>query len=332
MTALDIETVLRCVFLLTVLKWSDIQAIDTYYMDDHCGGSLNLNLLTVDAIKLKLTSLYHYPPNMDCTMTIKTSSTKRFMLFFEKFDVESRSFLSSRCNDWLEVYENGDVSISLISQGITNGNQLCGYQEKDRVYESKSSSLTLRFHSDSSLQYEGFTLILTPFHYGGCDGDEFKCHNSRCIGESNTCNGYNPCGDYSDCPLAGGAIAGIVIASVCSLAAVIVAVIYCRRKRRIAIKRQNVHVPVQTIYPSVGQTVIHTHASYPGANANYIGAQVNTQGITTHVYSGASPSYPAAERENRTFVRNIYLIGAGVKKKYFTGQLRKCSHDYFLSA
>ncbi|KAK3581735.1 hypothetical protein CHS0354_000119 [Potamilus streckersoni] len=179
-----------------------------------------------------------------------------------------------------------------ICKGITNGNRLCGWQEKDRGYESSSSSLTLRFHSDESLQYEGFTLILTPFHYGDCHADEYKCHNSRCIGESNTCNGYNPCGDYSDCHLKGGAIAVIVIATVTGLIAAIVTVIYCRRKRRIAIKRQNVHVPVQTIYPVVEPNVINTHASYPEAYGNYIGAQVCSPGITAHMYSGASPTYP----------------------------------------
>ncbi|KAL3857567.1 hypothetical protein ACJMK2_012218 [Sinanodonta woodiana] len=269
MAALGIETVLRCVFILTVLKWSDIQAIETYYMENYCDGSLNLDLLKVDAIKLKLTSSYYYPPKMDCMMTIKTFYKKKLMLFFEKFDVEPGSFFSSSCKDWLKVHETDDY----LSQGVTNCNQLCGYQQNNQVYESKSSSLTLYFHSDGSLQYEGFTLILTPFHYvdGFCYYDEFECHNSKCIGKSNTCNGYNPCGDYSDCPLGGGAIAGIVIATLCGFAAVIVAVIYCRRKRMNAIKPQNETIPVQTI------------ASNSGVKENNIEAQANTPGITTHV-------------------------------------------------
>ena len=34
---------------------------------------------------------------------------------------------------------------------------------------------------------------------GECRSDEFSCANGRCIDQSLKCNGYNPCGDGSDC-------------------------------------------------------------------------------------------------------------------------------------
>ena len=38
------------------------------------------------------------------------------------------------------------------------------------------------------------------FHISGvCDSWEYNCDNGRCIDNSLTCNGYNSCGDYSDC-------------------------------------------------------------------------------------------------------------------------------------
>ena len=34
---------------------------------------------------------------------------------------------------------------------------------------------------------------------GRCNETEYKCDNNRCINEDLKCNGFNPCGDYSDC-------------------------------------------------------------------------------------------------------------------------------------
>lgn len=34
---------------------------------------------------------------------------------------------------------------------------------------------------------------------GECRSDEYSCTNGRCIDQSLKCNGFNPCGDDSDC-------------------------------------------------------------------------------------------------------------------------------------
>ncbi|KAH3884283.1 hypothetical protein DPMN_008262 [Dreissena polymorpha] len=67
---------------------------------------------------------------------------------------------------------------------------------------------------------------------GSCYSDEYRCHNGRCISDHSTCNGYNPCGDNSDCSLAAGAIAGIVIGTLIGFSLCIAFVVVCRRRRR----------------------------------------------------------------------------------------------------
>ena len=56
------------------------------------------------------------------------------------------------------------------------------------AYGSKSACAFLTF---------ALSFIMT---LGECRSDEFSCANGRCIDQSLKCNGYNPCGDGSDCP------------------------------------------------------------------------------------------------------------------------------------
>ena len=70
---------------------------------------------------------------------------------------------------------------------------------------------------------------------GVCNEDEFSCGNGRCVSDGLVCNGYNPCGDYTDCSsdLAAGAIAGIIIGSIFFFVIVsVLAGVSIRRARR----------------------------------------------------------------------------------------------------
>lgn len=80
--------------------------------------------------------------------------------------------------------------------------------------------------------------IRSVYFSGYCFADEFSCDNGRCVGNSVTCNGYNPCGDHSDCSshidvhVEGGVVAGIVVGGVVFTAFIVLVVIIALRRRR----------------------------------------------------------------------------------------------------
>ena len=49
------------------------------------------------------------------------------------------------------------------------------------TYVSNSSSISIRFISDSSIQRGGFSLLLTSFHLGPCSASEFSCDTDRYV-------------------------------------------------------------------------------------------------------------------------------------------------------
>lgn len=70
---------------------------------------------------------------------------------------------------------------------------------------------------------------------GYCYSYEYECENGRCIDDSIKCNGFNPCGDGSDCRLSAGVIVGIVLGSlfcVCVFSAIVFVIVKNRRKRK----------------------------------------------------------------------------------------------------
>jgi hypothetical protein len=79
--------------------------------------------------------------------------------------------------------------------------------------------------------YPNKTFVLSFLGY--CFSYEYSCGNGRCISNSLTCNGYNPCGDYSDCAvvLTVGGIAGIVVGGIFFVVIVIILAVVLRRRR-----------------------------------------------------------------------------------------------------
>lgn len=55
-----------------------------------------------------------------------------------------------------------------------------------------------------------FSLVCLLFS-GYCYSNEYSCSNGRCIDDDANCNGFDPCGDKSDCKLSSATITGIVI-------------------------------------------------------------------------------------------------------------------------
>lgn len=75
--------------------------------------------------------------------------------------------------------------------------------------------------------------FINPNVSGNCRSSEHSCNNGRCISDSLTCNGYDPCGDRSDCNnvIVIGAIVGAAAGSTFLVVCLIVLVICCRRRR-----------------------------------------------------------------------------------------------------
>ncbi|XP_052801220.1 uncharacterized protein LOC128231961 isoform X2 [Mya arenaria] len=135
---------------------------------------------------------------------------------------------TSCTRDWLEVFDGPNVRSRYVD-GLLN--RQCGFSISSQVFKTSGNALTLSFHSGSSIQYSVFDMVITSYHTGYCYSDEHACDNGRCISDKLMCNGYNPCGDYSDCPLAGGVIAGIVVGCFFFCVFATVFIIICRRRR-----------------------------------------------------------------------------------------------------
>ncbi|XP_053376169.1 cubilin-like [Mercenaria mercenaria] len=237
---------LFCIFLSILGHYA--AAITYEYMDEICNQDIDLGLF--DSVRLKLTSSTWYKRNMNCYIRVKTDSLSRIMFYFKNFDVDST--LSSCTNDWLEV-RDGEFSTSSYVSGLY-GKQ-CGYYMSSTVRKTSGNYLYLKFVSDSSVSYDsGFDMVLTSYHTGLCYSYEYSCDNGRCISDSLTCNGYNPCGDYSDCSviIAGGAIAGIAIGSVVFVTILSVVIVIMCRRRRLAYVGTAVHQPVNVVATTTG--------------------------------------------------------------------------------
>ncbi|XP_064187903.1 suppressor of tumorigenicity 14 protein isoform X1 [Anguilla rostrata] len=149
-----------------------------------CGGSLLAWNGTV-------TSPYypsHYPPNVDCSWTIRTPLPGYLLsLTIVMLDIQDSPSSDSCEKDWLDI--NG---IRLCNPIIDN--------IRKRIY---SSPVVLHFHSDESLTHKGFYILFRAFTQESSCPRQFRCGDGRCIPLRKVCDGVKDCSDGRDeakCP------------------------------------------------------------------------------------------------------------------------------------
>ncbi|XP_045173408.2 low-density lipoprotein receptor-related protein 12-like [Mercenaria mercenaria] len=185
--------ILLLVYLISTIYLHNVAALLSYYMDDNCNGTVDLT--DIDSILLQLTKKSTYQPDIDCSLLISSTKYDQFMLYFMHFDISSDE--QQGCTeDWLEVHDGNNVKSPSVA-GIPK--RLCGSYIRDSVRLSTGNNVFLRFISGEAWEEKGFDMVITQYHTGSCDANEQSCRNGRCITSSLVCNGYNPCGDNSDC-------------------------------------------------------------------------------------------------------------------------------------
>ncbi|WAR11657.1 LRP12-like protein [Mya arenaria] len=157
-------------------------------MDQYCGSTIDMIMEGIDDGKLVIDG---YVNQRDCNVTIETWYTADRLHFqFEDFDMGS-----GICDDtYFTVYDGLD--------------RVCGSGGVEGDFTSSGRYLTFRFKNGGDFSYNQMTLVFTAYHTGYCYSYEYSCDNGRCISEDSNCNGYDPCGDQSDCRLGVGEITG----------------------------------------------------------------------------------------------------------------------------
>ncbi|EHB04128.1 Suppressor of tumorigenicity protein 14 [Heterocephalus glaber] len=143
-----------------------------------CGGTLR------EAQGTFSTPYYpgHYPPNINCTWDIQVPNNRNVKLRFNYFFLlEPNVGLGTCSKDYVEI----------------NGEKYCG-ERPPFVVISRSSKITVRFHSDHSYTDTGFLAeYLSYDSRDPCPG-MFTCGTGRCIRRDLRCDGWTDCTDHSD--------------------------------------------------------------------------------------------------------------------------------------
>ncbi|XP_047546282.1 suppressor of tumorigenicity 14 protein isoform X2 [Lutra lutra] len=124
----------------------------------------------------------HYPPNMNCTWDIQVPNNQNVKVLFKLFYLVEPNIPPGSCpKDYVEV----------------NGEKYCG-ERPQFVVTSKSSRITVRFHSDQSYTDTGFLAEYLSYDSSDPCPGKFMCNTGRCIRNELRCDGWADCTDYSD--------------------------------------------------------------------------------------------------------------------------------------
>uniref|UniRef100_UPI00398EA76F suppressor of tumorigenicity 14 protein homolog n=1 Tax=Pristiophorus japonicus TaxID=55135 RepID=UPI00398EA76F len=140
---------------------------------------------TLTAISGNFTTPYYpafYPPNLDCTWTIKVPAHLKIRLKFEMLRMEETGVKHGACTkDYVEV----------------GGERYCGDHSIINLWIDRPE-VEIKFHSDESHTDKGFVGQYKAYDpRNPCPG-EYTCRSGLCIALSLRCDGWNDCGDLSD--------------------------------------------------------------------------------------------------------------------------------------
>ncbi|XP_006731231.2 suppressor of tumorigenicity 14 protein [Leptonychotes weddellii] len=124
----------------------------------------------------------HYPPNVNCTWDIEVPNNQNVKVLFKLFYLVEPNIPPGSCpKDYVEV----------------NGEKYCG-ERPQFVVTSRSSRITVRFHSDQSHTDTGFLAEYLSYDSSDPCPGKFMCSTGRCIQKELRCDGWADCTDYSD--------------------------------------------------------------------------------------------------------------------------------------
>ncbi|XP_045191419.2 low-density lipoprotein receptor-related protein 3-like [Mercenaria mercenaria] len=244
------EKVCFLVFVTTLLRFAHTMSVESYnstmtntgtedlglmpalyYMNNLCSRKLILE--SRDAIRVSPWTSGYPPQTMTCVVGIDGSFIGhqfQFVITFKKMSLYRKT--SNLCQrSRLDLY-NG-ASTHPLDQ-ISDAAGLCGTTTDHVAYETDTNFLTMKYATVNLPygQWQNFESVITPFHYGPCAADEFRCSNKKCIKNNMKCDSYNNCGDDSDeleCVIALtiAAIIGIVIGCIVFVAIVASVIVCC---------------------------------------------------------------------------------------------------------
>ncbi|KAL3887891.1 hypothetical protein ACJMK2_000279 [Sinanodonta woodiana] len=254
-------TIIFVLFLKNVCP----ETLRTYRMENYCGQEISMILDSVYNGELVFSS----DGMSNCTVTIESwYSVPYLQFYFEDFDVGSDDCLTDKL-----LMKDGESVYSPAISGL--GPKLCGSDKPADSYRTYTRYLRIEYQTRRYYPRSvSFSIVFNSFDVGTCAAWETRCDNGHCIRDEMNCNGYNPCGDHSDCNLTVGSIVGIVIGSLAGLAILLaVSVVLICRHRRLKFRNVPPQGPVPTIATSY---VNYAHPSQPGVIPSYINPWYST--------------------------------------------------------
>ncbi|XP_022337162.2 uncharacterized protein LOC111133252 [Crassostrea virginica] len=176
-------------------------AYKTYYMDENCGKTLNLDTF----FRLQASRNNNLQSSLNCSVDIFATSKKiggsaRVLARFLSINMPFSTPVSGCDRVKLELHD-GIRNKTL----LTPKSGLCGdsFYNTYNYNTANDNFMTFTLTTNPSTQIGTFDAIITNFHEqsdpdAACLDGWWKCGNGRCVDPSSKCNTFDNCGDNTD--------------------------------------------------------------------------------------------------------------------------------------